>query len=310
MPNWIGDFVLALSVVERMAMHRGIRPTLIVPRWLIELANLLTDFPIIAYDRDSRNQWRASRRRVARRKFESIYLLPFSFSSAWFAFWTGIPRRRGIRKDGRGILLTERLKPSVRDRSRHLLAEYCAVLDMEYRAPDRWEPKLIEAFEKYRGCVVLCPGATYGPAKRWDGFGELEELLGDERIVLLGTEGDADAYEKGPLSARSHVEDLTGKTGLAKAAGIIAAAKAVVSNDSGLMHLAGYIGTPVVGIFGSTSPRWTRPLGNAVRIACSDESCSPCFERECRFGHYDCLKSITAMRVRDLMEEITPAKRA
>jgi heptosyltransferase-2 len=144
----------------------------------------------------------------------------------------------------------------------------------------------------YEGCVVFCPGAKFGPAKRWPHFRELALMLEHERIVVLGTAEDRDTADEIVRAAGDRVTDLTGKTSLTEAAAIMAGARAVVSNDSGLMHLAGFIGVPVIGIFGSTSPVWTRPLGCKTVVLASGEECSPCFRRTCRYGHYRCQEGI------------------
>ena len=304
MPNWIGDYMLALSIIERMHAGRGSYPTLLSPSALAPLAETCTGADVIAYKRASLFEWLSVLKRIRACSFDRIHLLPYSFSSAWFAFWTGIAVRRGIDKDGRGFLLNDCLPSSRRDYTRHILHEYCSVLDIEYRGPEAWPGKQVDADERYRGIVAVCPGATYGPAKRWPYFDKLIEKLGGERIVLLGKKGDAAGLNIAAGSG-SHVEDLTGATSLSQVVSIIAAAKIAVSNDSGLMHIAGYVGTPVVGIFGSTSPDWTRPPGKNVRIACNRQPCSPCFERECRYGHCNCLRSIPVEDIERLTGELT-----
>ncbi len=304
MPNWLGDVVLALSVVSRMKARGADAPVLLVPEHFADLARLLAAFPTIAVGRRGRAQRRRALDEVRGRRFDTVYLLPYSFSSALFAFRAGIPCRRGIAKDGRGILLTERLQARVRDYSKHLTLEQSLILRTDYVPPETWQGVRIAGSEKYRGAVVMCAGAQYGPAKRWEGFDELAGLLHSSRIVLLGKSGEVDGQLVSALARRGNVEDLTGKTTLCEAASIIAAASVVVSNDSGLMHVAGYVGTPVVGIFGSTSPSWTRPLGSNVRIAYTGEPCSPCFERTCRYGHCNCLKGISAQQVAALVRGV------
>jgi heptosyltransferase-2 len=111
---------------------------------------------------------------------------------------------------------------------------------------------------------------------------------------LLGDGADTEnAREIAAGVSPGRIHDLTGQTTLEQAIAIVAGAKLVVANDSGLMHIGGYLGTPVVGIFGSTSPRWTHPLGKRSGVITAHVPCSPCFEKVCRFGHYNCLKSIT-----------------
>jgi heptosyltransferase-2 len=236
--------------------------------------------------------------------FSAIYLLPYSFSSAWFAFRAGIPVRRGLSREMRGVLLTERISGRLRNKSQHITKEYSEILRVPYREPEAWGGKAVPPDERYRGAFVYCPGAAYGPAKRWPHFAELARLQAGERVVVLGTGADGESAREIAAAAPGRVEDLTGRTSLVEAAAIMAAAKAVVSNDSGLMHLAGFIGTPQVGLFGSTSPVWTRPLGRRSLIMQSDEPCAPCFERTCRYGHYRCQENIAPEAVAGAVEGI------
>ena len=133
--------------------------------------------------------------------------------------------------------------------------------------PPNWQGAEIDTSIEYAARIVFCPGSRYGPAKQWNGYKNLIELLPGKQIVILGDSTDSDTAESLESAAPDRVVNLAGKTTIVEACRIIAAAKAVVANDSGLMHLAGYCGTPVVGIFGSTSPTWTRPLGTRVGIA-------------------------------------------
>jgi len=93
------------------------------------------------------------------------------------------------------------------------------------------------------------------------------------------------------------VTNLCGKGSLVDAAEHLAGAKVVISNDSGLMHLAAYVGAKVIGIFGSSTPTWTRPVGSKGVVLWRNEQCSPCFKRECPYGHYHCLDKITVKEV-------------
>jgi len=296
MPNWMGDFIMALSVILRMEPGRREHTTLLAPQWLAPLSRTLSRLTAIDYDRERADRRRLALRAVREREFDKVCLLPYSFSSAWFAFRAGIHSRRGLAKDGRGFLLTERLPRSARDYTRHITYEYASVLETEPAPPHGWEGLPIAADEKYRGYIAVCPGATFGPAKQWPYFSRLIELLNGERIVLLGRVGDSSGIE---TAARGNggIVDLTGRTSLPQAAAIIAAARAVVANDSGLMHLAGFLGTPVVGIFGSTSPDWTRPLGKRSVVLYNRRPCSPCFRPTCRYGHYECLRSVQTQNV-------------
>jgi heptosyltransferase-2 len=304
MPNWLGDFVLALSVVERRAATDDQDITLIVPESLHELASRLTTLKTIVYRRKSRQEFLGTVSEIAAKSFEKICILPVSLSSAWLALRARIPVRRGVSGDYRRMFLTEVLPRGAFSRRDHLTEQYARVLQTPHVPPEYWEGAPIERSERYRGWTVLCPGAIYGPAKRWPGFDVLTKQLVGQRIVLLGDKRDS--QESGMVGSRlpHRVHNLMGRTTLVEAAAIVAGANVVISNDSGLMHLAGFLGAPVVGIFGSTSPEWTRPLGSIVRIARAQVECSPCFKRTCPGNDYSCLSSIIPEAVAELAREI------
>jgi heptosyltransferase II len=304
MPNWIGDFALALSVVSRKAAIDGADSTLLVAPPLIPLCTLLCGFAVIPYKRKTKAEFRATLKAIKSGGFNTVYVLPPSFSSAWCAFRCTIPRRRGISRELRGRLLTDALPGSLRGTDQHLTYEYALVLETNYNPPEYWQGAAIDTPHRYADAIVLCPGSLYGPAKRWPWFKQLAQLLPGKKIVLLGGAGDKDTGESIEAPAAARIENLIGKTSLIDAAAIIAAARLVISNDSGLMHLAGFLGTPVVGIFGSTSPKWTRPLGKRVVCAKIKCDCSPCFKRTCTYGHYNCLKNLSADYVASAAENL------
>ena len=305
LPNWIGDLLLALSIVEKLPAERRSATTLLVPKQMGGLAKLLCDLPQIPFDRADEAERKRTVSAVRAGGFRSIYLLPYSFSSAWFAVKAGVPVRRGLSREMRRILLTEPLPGSLRDRTRHITREYARILDTPYTPPESWAGVVVRPDAAYAGSIVYCPGAAYGPAKRWPHFPGLARLQHRHDIVVLGTAADGESAGEVELAAPGRVKDLTGRTSLTEAAAIMAGARAVVSNDSGLMHLAGYLGVPVVGVFGSTSPVWTRPLGMRSVAMHSTEPCSPCFRRNCRYGHYRCLENITAADVAAAVERLT-----
>ncbi len=297
LPNWIGDLLLALSVVMQLPEERRAEATLLVPKQMGGLVRLLCDLPQIPFDRTDSVARKRTLTAVQAGHFRSIYLLPYSFSSALFAFRAGVPVRRGLNRELRGFLLTDSLPGNLRNRSSHITVEYARILDARIDTPELWGGVPVAPDPTYAGSVVCCPGAAYGPAKKWRHFPELARLLTTGKVVVLGTAADGEAAREMVQAAPDRVLDLTGRTSLAEAAAIMAGARAVVSNDSGLMHLAGYIGVPVIGLFGSTSPVWTRPLGCRSMVLHSAEPCSPCFERTCRFGNYRCLEKITPQQV-------------
>jgi heptosyltransferase-2 len=308
MPNWVGDLALALSVVHRKTTMQHTDVTLLVPQPLVQLCGALASYPIIPYKRGHPGECRATLKQVRSQRFGAVYVLPHSFSSAWFAFRTGIKKRRGIARELRQFFFTRSLPRSIRTHERHITYEYALVLETDFVPPDYWQGAETDKSNDYAGSLVFCPGSMYGPAKQWNGYNKLIDLLPGKQIVVLGDARNSDAAEALETASPDRIVNLTGKTTLIEACRIIAGAKAVVANDSGLMHLAGYLGTPVVGIFGSTSPTWTRPLGAKVGIAHVKYECSPCFGRTCRFKHYNCLKLVTPEHVAQLVHQLLQEK--
>jgi heptosyltransferase II len=291
MPNWVGDFLLALAVAEGRPEAAAGNLVLIVPEHLVELCRSLSTLPCVANRRRGVIGMLQSAAAVRRLRCARLYILPYSFSSALFGLFTGIGARRGIVHDGRRLLLTEALPRATRTSKRHITQEYAAVLDVPAPRLDQWRGRPVAGGERHAGAVALCPGARFGPARLWPWYAELARMLPDQRIVVEGSVEERPQAQAIAAMSPGNVTDLTG-TSLVEAAAVLSVAACVVSNDSGLMHLAGFVGAPVVGIFGSTPPAWTRPLGGRLRVMYRGEPCSPCLDRTCRFGHYDCLRKI------------------
>ena len=308
LPNWIGDMLLALSMVMRLPESRRSKTTLLVPEQMSSLVGMLCDLPRIEYSRSTAQSRRDTVAAVRNGGFETIYLLPFSFSSAWFAMQSRVPVRRGVSREMRRFLLTHPLSRdainSNNEKQHHITHEYADILDMPFCPPEEWNGKGVEPDKSYAGSIVYCPGASYGPAKKWPHFPALALLQERYKIVILGSSDDGESAREIVRMAPERITDLTGKTSLQEVAAIMSSARGVVSNDSGLMHLAGYIGIPVIGLFGSTSPVWTRPLGKRSIAMYLPEPCSPCFDKTCRYNHYRCLGKITPEAVREAMDNV------
>jgi heptosyltransferase-2 len=154
----------------------------------------------------------------------------------------------------------------------------------------------------------LCIGAEYGPAKRWppQHFADLGKKLHDQgyQVWLVGSAKDATAGADAARLSDGACLDLCGKTSLDEAVDLLASASVIVSNDSGLMHVAAALGKPLIALYGSSSPGFTPPLSQAAHIVSLHLPCSPCFKRECPLGHLDCLMKLAPQQV---LDEITVA---
>ncbi len=258
----------------------------------------------------------ANATRLAAGGFDAALLLPNSFLAAWLAWRAGIPERWGIARDLRGRLLT---RPLARPRRYGHQVEYYnsitaslevaigdsfAGIDIPSSSLTGARALLAEnGVTEGTRCVVIAPGAAYGRAKQWpvERFGELCRLLAGAGLVTVavGAKGDVSACQD--VARVASVVNLCGRTDLATLAGVMASATAVVSNDSGAMHLAAAVGARVVAVFGPTDDQKTSPLPASARapaatIIATSVWCRPCMLRECPIDHR-CMTRITAAQV-------------
>jgi heptosyltransferase-2 len=273
-----------------------------------------------------------ARRSLARQftgRFDSAYVCPNSLKSALLPFLASIPKRVGYLGEARVGLLTHRLKNPPKNRRPPMVAFYSALSGDTDLAGD--QPQLhmatteidlaLAAMGLRRGTYhVFVPGAEYGPAKRWpaEHFAELAQRL-DASVVLLGSAKEFALCNEiaTAVNARQPGKclNLAGKTSLAQAFSAIAGTQHMVSNDSGLMHVAAALGINQVAIFGSSSPLHTPPLNAKATVLWLKNNsayrpaldCAPCFERECPLGHTRCLVDIKAS---DVTAHLLPESRA
>ncbi|MEO5696356.1 MAG: lipopolysaccharide heptosyltransferase II, partial [Burkholderiaceae bacterium] len=257
-----------------------------------------------------------ARRRLARQvrgRFDAAYVLPNSLKSALLPWLAGIARRVGYHGEGRYLLLNQRLpNPG----GRPPMVAFYAALAGESPAADerpqlRFDDQVLDAATRSAGVErhafwVFAPGAEYGPAKCWpaEHYAALARALHarhGQPVLLLGSPKEAALCEQISAHADGACRALAGATSLIDAMALIAAARGVVSNDSGLMHVAAAFGVPQAAVFGSTSPEHTPPLNPRARVLWLKQElqldCAPCFDRVCRFGHTRCLTGVSAERV-------------
>ncbi|MBI2745306.1 MAG: lipopolysaccharide heptosyltransferase II [Burkholderiales bacterium] len=253
-------------------------------------------------------------------RFDVAYVLPNSLKSALLPFLASIPKRVGYLGEARVGLLTHRLKNPPKDKRPPMVAFYSALSGEPGIEADRPRLQVDEALcdavlaklGLARGAYyVFVPGAEYGPAKRWPAqrFAELAQQL-DAPVLLLGAGKEAVlGQEIMVLAAGADCRNLAGTTSLAEAFALIAAARRVISNDTGLMHVAAALDVPQVALFGSSSPEHTPPLSARAQVLWLKNDpayqppldCAPCFQRVCPLGHLRCLNDITAERVRSAL---------
>ena len=270
-------------------------------------------------------QWSARRTMAqqVRGRFQRAIVCPNSFKSALLPYWAGIPERVGYLGEARYGLLTRRLPNPDKHARPPMVAWYGALAgsgvpadaqprmgSAEVACDDAMRAQGLQA-QRY---WVLVPGAEYGSAKRWPAahFAALAQQLIDQHqlpVLLLGSTKDAEVCAQIASTVNAVqpgiCHDLAGRTSLQDAIALVAGARAMVSNDSGLMHVAAALGVPQVAIFGSSSPLHTPPLSLLAQVVwLKNEAsyqppldCAPCFARECPLGHTRCLGDITAEMV-------------
>lgn len=321
-PNWVGDAILAVPALE--ALREGFPQARIVVLAVPWVADVFRFVPAVdqieLLDRKGRHRgvrgierWRRDRGSAPP---DVAISLPRSLSSAWTLLRSGAPIRAGFDGPGRGLLLTERIPfPGKGRPGRHELELHLdLVRGIGLAAPGRL-PRLVVPVQMavrrdeilsasgLRGVdyVAISPGAAFGGAKRWSakGFAEVLDRLHESRgleAVLLGSPGERPiALEVVSLARRPPV-DLVGRVSLAESLSILAGAKLLLSNDSGLMHAGAALEVPVVAIFGPTDSVATGPLGPRSTVVREPVSCAPCFLRDCPIDHR-CMERVSSEAV-------------
>jgi len=161
--------------------------------------------------------------------------------------------------------------------------------------------------------AVFCPGAEYGPAKRWPAayYADIAQRLRQRgyAVWLVGSAKDRHAAEEINQLAGAQCINLCGSTDLGDALALLSSARLVISNDSGLMHLAAALDRPMLALFGSSSPQFTPPLSVHAHVVKIDIECSPCFKRECPLGHFNCMMQLTPDMVWEKLIEKNPLEK-
>lgn len=315
-PQWIGDAVMSEPLLARLAA-RGEQLTVAALPWVAPVYRAMPqvgdviELPFA----HGRLDW-AQRKRIAgelRGRFDVAYVLPNSIKSALIPWLARIPLRVGYAGESRLVLLNRRLpNPSGRPPMVAFYSDLAGGAAVKGERPLlKFPPLIMDAATRAAGVSrggywAFAPGAEYGPAKCWpaERYAELARTLHERHglpVLLLGSGKEAALCEQIAAAALGACRVLAGKTALIDAMALIAAARGVVSNDSGLMHVAAAFGVPQVAVFGSTSPEHTPPLSPRARVLWLKEElqldCSPCFDRTCRFGHTRCLTGVSAQRV-------------
>ena len=314
-PSWIGDTLLAQPLLARLKKKRpGAVIDALAPEWtapvlrrMPEIGEVI-DAPFGHGELKLRARWRLGRA-LRERGYDEAIVLPNTFKSALVPYFADIPLRVGFVGELRYGLLS--LVHKLDEKRLPLMAErYAQLAGKPGTAPERPLPEarlrvdganLAAALARLglsraKPVVAFCPGAEYGPSKRWPArhFAALARKLAAQgyAIWLFGSDKDRHIGDEIAHSSEGTAVNLCGRTDLASAIDLLSLAQVVVSNDSGLMHVAAGVGRPVVALYGSSSPAHTPPLSASARVVRTGIECSPCFARECPLGHFKCMNEL------------------
>ncbi|QLG88494.1 lipopolysaccharide heptosyltransferase II [Chitinibacter bivalviorum] len=325
-PAWVGDAIMAQPMYARLKQrHPQAQIDVLAPAWtrplharMAEIGEAI-DAPFGHGELKLRERWKLARELKAR-GYDQVIVLPNSIKSALVPMLAGIPTRTGWVGEMRYGLLNDirtldPIKlPKMVQRFYVLADEKDAPRttpipnpELTINASDRDAALRKLGLTTDKPIIAICPGAEYGPAKRWPAVHAAAlatQLIADgAQVWLFGSGKDSEICDE-IVQLAPHVINLAGKTSLAEAIDLLSLAHVAVCNDSGLMHVAAALGRPLVAVFGSSSPGFTPPLTLKAKIVTLDLECSPCFERVCPLGHMDCLNKLTPDRVMKALKEL------
>ncbi|MGY5451306.1 lipopolysaccharide heptosyltransferase II [Agarivorans sp. MS3-6] len=322
-PSWVGDMVMSQSLYKTLKqLYPHAQLDVLAPDWCRALLERMPEvdnalrMPLGHGDLQLAVRW-ALARQLKEQHYDWAITQPNSLKSALIPLFAGIKRRTGWKGESRYGLLND--LRSNKQAFPLMVERYVSLAHDKHQMgsakdlPSYAHPALTANANNQQAALqqlqlsnqqpilALCPGAEFGPAKRWPEqhyatvaqhwieqrhgqvwiFGsDKDQAVGEQIIANLPAEQQADCY------------NLAGKTQLAEAIDLMALASLAVSNDSGLMHIAAALQLPLIAVYGSSSPQYTPPLSETAEILHTDIECRPCFKKTCKFGHMKCLSEL------------------
>ncbi|MFQ5900526.1 MAG: lipopolysaccharide heptosyltransferase II [Thermodesulfobacteriota bacterium] len=306
--NWVGDAVMTIPAIAalREVFPKAEVSLLIKPVVKAVFENSPDIDRVIIYDKLRNHKGLSGKQQLIRtlkeESFDMAVLFQNAFEAAFLSFLAGIPIRVGYATDGRSILLTDPLRQTNEEKKGHQVYSYLKLIEyMGYTHDKGVRPRLFLSDEERKNVseflkrhnisskallVGISPAAQYGPAKMWlpERFAEVADRLIQRykaEVMIFGTSDDLDLCREVSEGMRYPSHNMAGMTGLREFMALVDHCSLFLTNDSGPMHIAGALDTPLIAIFGSTDSIATGPMGERSIVIKKDVDCSPCFKRDC-----------------------------
>ena len=314
--NWLGDAIMSIPAVRAIKAGRpDLHVTVAAPARLALVWKLVPDVDVVL-PLESKSVLSVAYLFRRQAPFDVSILFPNSLRSAIEVWLARVPRRFGYRGHCRSWLLNQRMRHEFHvgslEHHSHRFLRLAAIAGAETSGADLPNPPQTSMIKAQTSKLALCPGAEYGPAKRWlpGRFAEVaNNTAAREEVqwILLGTNRDIDVGKQIESLLDNHCTNRIGRTTIEQLIEQLRNCRLVLTNDTGTMHLAALLGIPTVSIFGSTEPRLTGPLGQGHLCVRHHVECSPCFLRECPID-FRCMNAVTVSEVTDAVMSILARK--
>lgn len=327
-PAWVGDMVMAQCLFKALQWRNpDVAIDVLAPSWTRPLVDYMPEIRHslelpIGHDQLKLRTRHAIARKLHSRRYDQAIILPNSLKSSLIPFWAGIPHRTGYRGEQRFGLIND-IRRLDKDRLPMTAQRFMALgLAADEPLPDDLPlptlciapeaasvtlQKLVPSRGK-RPVLAVCPGAAFGAAKQWppEYFGAVARTMIERGWTawVLGAPADQEVARKVSESAPHDCLNVAGHTTLSQTIDLLSLADMVISNDSGLMHVAAALNRPLVAVYGSSDPGFTPPLNARSRIERLGLACSPCFQRQCPLGHTRCLTDLQPTRILSAIDSL------